>query len=87
MEIRANTYNPKTGDLVLSPTRAEACRAVSAHYSALFGHDPALSKLREAYAIPADTIKTPERQRLMNAFFFWAAWACGTDRPGSSSFL
>jgi len=40
--------------------------------------------LRKSYAIPASTIKTPERQRLMNTFFFWAAWACGTDRPGSA---
>ena len=82
-EIRSNTYNPQTGDLVISPTRAEAFQAVSAHYTALFGEDPALQKLRKAYAIPADSIKTPERRRLINTFFFWAAWACGTDRPGS----
>ena len=83
-EIRANTYNPQTGDLVVSATRAEAMQAVAAHYTALFGDDPALATLRKNYAIPANTIKTPERQRLMNAFFFWAAWACGTDRPGSA---
>ena len=83
IEIRSNTYNPKTGDLVVSPTRAEAIRAVGAHYVALFGDDPALQKLRKAYAIPTDSIKTPERRRLISAFFFWASWACGTDRPGS----
>ena len=82
-EIRSNTYDSQTGDLVISPTRAEAFRAVSAHYTALFGNDPALQKLRKAYAIPADSIKTPERQRLITTFFFWAAWACGTERPGS----
>ena len=82
-EIRSNTYNPQTGDLVISPTRAEAFQAVSTHYAALFGNDQALQKLRKAYAIPADSVKTPERRRLMNTFFFWAAWACGTDRPGS----
>ena len=83
-EIRVNTYNPQTGDLVVSATRAEAMQAVAAHYTALFGDDPALKALRKDYAIPANTIKTPERQRLMNAFFFWAAWSCGTDRPGSA---
>ncbi|MGO8677696.1 MAG: nitric-oxide reductase large subunit [Limisphaerales bacterium] len=82
-EIRSNTYNATTGDLVVSPTRAEAIRAVGAHYMALFGDEPALQKLRKAYAIPRDSIKTPERRRLINAFFFWAAWACGTERPGS----
>ena len=49
----------------------------------MFGNDPELKTLRNSYAIPANTIKTPERQRLMNAFFFWAAWSCGTERPGS----
>ncbi len=57
--------------------------AVAAHYAALFGHDPALDKLRDAYAIPADAIKTPERQGQLSAFFFWASWACSTNRPGS----
>jgi nitric oxide reductase subunit B len=83
-EIRSNTYDAKTGDLIVSATRAEAFDAVSAHYASLFGNDPALTGLRKSYAIPANTIKTPERQRLMNTFFFWAAWACGTDRPGSA---
>jgi len=82
IEIRSNTYNPASGDLVVSQTRAEAIRAVGAHYTALFGDDPALQKLRKAYAIPTDSIKTPERRQLISAFFFWAAWACGTDRPG-----
>jgi nitric oxide reductase subunit B len=82
-EIRVNTYDPQTGNLVVSPERAAAIQAVGAHYAALFGNDPDLATLRKDYAIPANTIKTPERQRLMNAFFFWAAWACGTDRPGS----
>jgi nitric oxide reductase subunit B len=83
-EMRSNTYHPETGDLTVSPLRAEAIKAVGAHYAALFGDDPKLKELRRAYAIPTNTIKTPERQQLMNGFFFWAAWACGTERPGSA---
>lgn len=83
-EIRTNTYQPAAGDLVISPVRAEAIAAVSRHYTGLFGDDPALAKLRNAYAIPANTIKDPDRQRKMNAFFWWAAWACGTERPGEA---
>jgi nitric oxide reductase subunit B len=83
-EIRTNTYNAQTGDLVVSPVRAEAMAAVAQHYTALFGDDPSMEKLRNAYAIPAKSIKDPERQRLMNAFFFWTAWACATERPGQS---
>ena len=82
-ELRTNTYDPETGDLVVSPLRAEAMAAVGAHYAALFGHDPALDKLRDAYAIPADAVKTPERLEELNAFFFWASWACSTNRPGA----
>ncbi len=83
-EIRPNTYNAQTGDLVISTTRAEAIQVVGAHYTGVFGDDPAFKSLRNSYAIPANSIKTPERQRLMNAFFFWAAWSCGTERPGSA---
>jgi nitric oxide reductase subunit B len=82
-EERSNTYNAQTGDLVVSPARAAAIQAVGAHYAGLFGDAPELQTLRRAYAIPANTIKTPERQRLMNAFFFWASWSCATERPGS----
>ncbi|MEW6301309.1 MAG: nitric-oxide reductase large subunit, partial [Thermodesulfobacteriota bacterium] len=82
-ELRANTYQPATGDLVISRLRAQAIAAVGAHYAALFGDDPVLEPLRNAYAIPANAVTDPERRRLMTAFFFWAAWACATNRPGS----
>ena len=83
LEIRSNTYNPETGDLMVSPTRAAAIQAVNQHYAALFGDDPSLRELRKSYAIPVNAIKTPERRQLINAFFFWAAWSCGTERPGT----
>jgi nitric oxide reductase subunit B len=82
-ELRTNTYQPTTGDLVVSRQRAEAIAAVGAHYAALFGDDAKLNTLRDAYALPANTIKDPQRQKLLNAFFFWTAWACTTNRPGS----
>lgn len=82
-ELRTNTYQPATGDLVVSPIRAEAITAVSRHYVALFGNDPQLDRLRDAYALPANTIKDAQRQSALNAFFFWTAWACATNRPGS----
>ncbi len=81
-ELRTNTYDPQTGDLVVSAERAEAIRNVGTHYAKLFGDDETLDELRDAYAIPSDTIKTPERQDKLNAFFFWASWVCSTNRPG-----
>jgi nitric oxide reductase subunit B len=82
-EFRTNTYDPAIGDVTVSADRADAIRAVSQHYASLFGNDPAGQKLREAYAIPAGAIKDPSRQHLLNAFFFWTAWTCGTNRPGA----
>ena len=81
-ELRTNGYNGHNGDLVISLARAEAINAVGTHYAALFGNDPAQKELRNAYAIPANSIKTPERRELINAFFFWAAWSCAAERPG-----
>ena len=82
-ELRQNTYSAGGGDLVVTPVRAQAIAAVGQHYAGLFGHDPDLSSLRNAYALPADSIKDAGRQDKLNAFFFWTAWACATNRPGS----
>lgn len=83
VEMRSNTYDPTDDTITVSPARARAIESVAAHYTGLFGADPELESLRLAYAIPANTIKDPDRQAKMNAFFFWAAWACVTHRPGS----
>jgi nitric oxide reductase subunit B len=85
-EIRTNTYDPSTKSITVSTDRTAAITAVSTHYASLFGADtdPEIVALRKAYAIPAESIKTPERLHQINAFFFWTAWSCGTNRPGSS---
>ncbi|MCU7495440.1 MAG: nitric-oxide reductase large subunit [Ignavibacteria bacterium] len=83
-EIRKNTFNPQSGDLTISSERASAVKDISSFYTSLFGNDPRLDELRKDYAIPENTIKDPERQRKMNAFFFWASWACVTNRPGDN---
>ena len=82
--LRQNTYNPATGQLVVSDVRARAIAEVGQHYIGLFGNDPALANYREAYAIPANSVKTPKRLQQLKAFFFWASWACVTERPGQA---
>jgi len=82
-ELRTNTYDSKSGNMVISPVRAEAIRHISKEYQALFMDDPAFDKLRDAYAVRLNTIDDPQRMAYMNAFFFWASWACITHRPGS----
>ncbi|GMV93439.1 MAG: nitric oxide reductase [Candidatus Hydrogenedentota bacterium] len=80
-ELRTNTYDPQTNTIVVSPVRAQAIAAVGEHYEKLFSGDPELDELREAYAIPNNVMPDPERRANLNAFYFWTAWACGTNRP------
>jgi len=80
-EIRTNTYQPETGDIVISAARAQAIQNNSDYYSSLFGDDPNLAELRESYAIPANTVNDTERMKKLNAFYFWASWATATNRP------
>lgn len=80
-EVRANTFDPATGDVTVSSARAESIRAVQAHYVDLFGDAPALAELRDAYAMPPNTVSTLDRRRALTAFLFWASWACMTQRP------
>ncbi|MFV2065591.1 MAG: nitric-oxide reductase large subunit [Pirellulales bacterium] len=94
-EIRTNRYDPETGTLVLSDDMAKAVDAVGRYYAVLFGDGDEFpedvqflvdggfspAKLRGAYAMPSNTIRDAGRQHLLNAFFFWASWACGTERP------
>jgi nitric oxide reductase subunit B len=81
-DIRKNTFDEATNTLNISNLRAKAIKANMDYYKGLFTNAPELVKTREAYAIPENSIKTEVGMRQMNAFFFWAAWACVTERPG-----
>ena len=83
-ELRKNTYDPSTGVLTVSELRAEAIASNSKFYGGLFTNDPAQSALRNAYSIPENALKDPQRVPLLNNFFFWISWACVTERPGQS---
>lgn len=82
-EIRKNTFNSSDKSISVSALRASAIKSTSAFYSGLFTNDPAMAQLRHDYSIPENSIKTQERMDKMNAFFFWASWACVTERPDS----
>jgi nitric oxide reductase subunit B len=81
-DLRTNSYDEASKTLKVSDLRAEAIKSNMLHYSGLFTNDPSLAGLRNAYAIPENAIKDGSKMQLMNAFFFWAAWACVTERPG-----
>jgi nitric oxide reductase subunit B len=79
--IRANTYHPSSGRIVVPVERAQAIAQVAAHYASLFSSDPATHALREGYAMREDTIADPLHRRAIGAFFFWTSWAAVTQRP------
>jgi nitric oxide reductase subunit B len=81
-DLRTNTYDKAKATITVSEMRAEAIASNTRFYGGLFTNDPSLAHLRDAYSIPENSLKDPERVRLLNAFFFWISWACVTERPG-----
>ncbi len=84
-DIRKNTYNSSTDAIVISEERALAYQHLHEFYEKLFmGTEESgeFHKLRDAYSIPPQTIKSVDRLEKMSAFFFWATWATVTERPG-----
>jgi nitric oxide reductase subunit B len=81
-DLRKNTYDKSSNTITVSNLRAEAIASNTKFYGGLFTNDPALAGLRDAYSIPENSLKDPERVRLLNTFFFWISWACVTERPG-----
>lgn len=80
-DLRKNNYDPSSQILTISDIRVKAIVSNSEYYASLFMNDPKFDKLREAYSIPANTIKDVDRMKKLNAFFFWATWATVTNRP------
>ncbi len=100
-QMRHNGYDPRTDTLFISDDRALAWQALARYYACIFGDAESFPEdvafladggrspaaLREAYAMPANTIRDPQRMQKLCAFFSWAAWACAAERPGSKEIL
>jgi nitric oxide reductase subunit B len=79
--MRRNTFDATTGTITLDTDRAAAIADVAGHYISLFGNDPAIHELREAYAMKEDTVPDVGHRQDLAAFFWWTAWATTTERP------
>jgi nitric oxide reductase subunit B len=77
-EVRANRYDPATGTLTLSPGQTAAFPALVGYYTRLFADGS------DAMSIPRGFVADPADARALTAFFFWTAWAAGTNRPGET---
>lgn len=78
--FRKNTYDVATGNLTISDERAAAIANTAKYYDSLFSNDPATHADRETFAMKENTILSAENRAALNSFFFWTAWAAGTDR-------
>ncbi|SDJ59481.1 nitric-oxide reductase large subunit [Microbulbifer yueqingensis] len=84
---RSNSFDPQTGELVVSERRLEAIRATAGYYHRLFGDAPELQQTRSSYAMKEATLPNAERRERLAEFFFWTAWAAATERtPGGATY-
>ncbi|MEQ8882659.1 MAG: nitric-oxide reductase large subunit [Cyclobacteriaceae bacterium] len=82
--LRKNTYDPESGTIAITPIRIEAFEHLHEYYKGLFMNNPEMDEIRSSYAIPKNSIKDETRMRQMSSFFFWASWACVTERPNEN---
>jgi nitric oxide reductase subunit B len=75
-ELRQNRYDAATETLTLSPGQVAAFPELVRYYTTLFGEGS------DAMSIPPAFVADPADARALTAFFFWTAWAAGTNRPG-----
>ena len=76
-EIRLNRLDP-AGSLVLNDAAAHAFQQNRKYWEERFGTgDP-------RYGFLENTVSTPDERRDIADFFFWTAWAAGTQRPGEN---
>jgi nitric oxide reductase subunit B len=81
-QLRANTFDERTGNIVISSDRAAAIATVQQHYTALFGDDARLHDLRKAYAMKESTVLDADKRTALTAFIWWTSWSAVTNRPG-----
>lgn len=76
-DIKENRYNPTTGELPLSKAQTRAFQNIQKRWDRLlkFGDEP--------HGFLPNTVPTEAERRDLATFFFWTAWAAGTNRPGS----
>ncbi|MFH1262277.1 MAG: cbb3-type cytochrome c oxidase subunit I [Pseudomonadota bacterium] len=74
-EIKTNRYDPSTGTLTLPPSQAEAFRQLTTYWDTTFSLGE-----KEASILPNSIADREDRENLAH-FFFWTAWAAGTQRP------
>jgi nitric oxide reductase subunit B len=74
-ELRLNRYDPASGTLTLTASQRYGLEQLRAYWDQVF------SQGDKRYGFLPDTVADPEQRRELADFFFWTAWAAGTQRP------
>lgn len=77
-EIKSNRYDAASNKAVLSAGQAYAVGGLDEFYQKMFTQ----ADFAEAFK-PSGYLTDPEEIRNLSGFFFWGAWVCSVERPGS----
>lgn len=80
-EIRQNRYDAQADRLELTPAQVYALQQTRAYWDQLFAEGDVSGEGQSSYGFLKDTIPTADERRHVADFFFWTAWAAGTQRP------
>ncbi|MEP6795356.1 MAG: cbb3-type cytochrome c oxidase subunit I [Saprospiraceae bacterium] len=78
-DLKINRYDKKSNTVMLSDAEAYAVGNLNKYYTDLF-----IDKNTESTFPPVDYIKDRQEVSDLSSFFFWGAWVCVTERPGSN---
>lgn len=79
-EIKENRYNKETDTVTVNEAQALAFNDLVKYYTRVFKE----STGKEAFK-PAGYITDDTEIKQLASFFWWGAWVCGAERPGSKS--
>ena len=77
-EVRTNRYDVKSKTLELTPAQAYSLKQMRKYWEREFAEGDS------RYGFLKDTVPTAEERKDLADFFFWTAWAAGTNRPGEN---
>lgn len=78
-ELKVNRYDKKSNTVMLSEAQAYAFSKLTTYYTDLY-----IDKNTDDKFPPVGYIASRQEVADLSSFFFWGAWVCVTQRPGSN---
>lgn len=78
-ELKQNKFDPVSGKVVLTDSQAYAYHKLVEEYGGFFDGKSGLERM-----LPARYITSAADLKNLSSFFFWGAWVCAAQRPGTA---